>query len=359
MDAGCCITMHPRPAELDAPEIPRSAWRPPQKAAGPCSLCCYALTRISRQMRGLATYPCRGDRHRHTRRGMPRTAGSGRKRGTPNRKTVELRMLMGALVGDIDYQCKLRSDFRKWRLYPSTAIRLWEYTIGKPKEQIEMSANVTMNERLAAERVLRLLDLRQLEALAAGLGRNLRHLVLLLDDWQSRGVAFVTLGEGIDTSTAAGRLVAGVLGSIPEFERADSGAHSCRTFSGQGARNTPRSRDRRRPRGVWTPAPGCPTGLRRLGSASQSRASSAGAACRVGWSRILAIRRLTFFSDRASVATWRPFESIRNCGERIVPRHRFDSSPAHHIPPISFGDFRSPRSSAPTYRARNTRLIPF
>jgi DNA invertase Pin-like site-specific DNA recombinase len=52
------------------------------------------------------------------------------------------------------------------------------------------------------------------------LGRNLRHLVMMLDDWQARGVAFVTLGEGIDTSTAAGRLVAGVLGSIAEFERA-------------------------------------------------------------------------------------------------------------------------------------------
>jgi DNA invertase Pin-like site-specific DNA recombinase len=53
----------------------------------------------------------------------------------------------------------------------------------------------------------------------ARLGRNLRHLVLLLDEWQSRGIAFVTLGEGIDTSTPAGRLVAGVLGSIAEFER--------------------------------------------------------------------------------------------------------------------------------------------
>jgi DNA invertase Pin-like site-specific DNA recombinase len=42
---------------------------------------------------------------------------------------------------------------------------------------------------------------------------------MLLDEWQARGVAFVTLGEGIDTSTAAGRLVAGVLGSIAEFER--------------------------------------------------------------------------------------------------------------------------------------------
>jgi DNA invertase Pin-like site-specific DNA recombinase len=52
------------------------------------------------------------------------------------------------------------------------------------------------------------------------LGRNLRHLVLLLDDWQARGVAFVTLGEDIDTSIPAGRLVAGVLGSIADFERA-------------------------------------------------------------------------------------------------------------------------------------------
>jgi DNA invertase Pin-like site-specific DNA recombinase len=52
------------------------------------------------------------------------------------------------------------------------------------------------------------------------LGRNLRHLVLLLDEWQQRGIGFITLGEGIDTSTAAGRLVAGVLASIAEFERA-------------------------------------------------------------------------------------------------------------------------------------------
>jgi DNA invertase Pin-like site-specific DNA recombinase len=43
---------------------------------------------------------------------------------------------------------------------------------------------------------------------------------MLLDDWHSRGIAFVTLGEGIDMSTPAGRLVAGVLGSIAEFERA-------------------------------------------------------------------------------------------------------------------------------------------
>ena len=38
------------------------------------------------------------------------------------------------------------------------------------------------------------------------LGRNLRHLILLLDDLQATGVAFVSLSEGIDATTPAGRL---------------------------------------------------------------------------------------------------------------------------------------------------------
>ena len=74
------------------------------------------------------------------------------------------------------------------------------------------------------------------------LGRNLRHLVLLLDEWQSRGVAFVTLGEGIDTSTPAGRLVAGVLGSIAGVRAgAHSGAHSRGPCACLGARQAPRA----------------------------------------------------------------------------------------------------------------------
>ena len=52
------------------------------------------------------------------------------------------------------------------------------------------------------------------------LGRNLRHLVLLLDDWQARGVTFATMREGIDTSTPAGRMAAGLFSVIAEFERA-------------------------------------------------------------------------------------------------------------------------------------------
>src|SRR5688572_23417035 len=52
------------------------------------------------------------------------------------------------------------------------------------------------------------------------LGRNLRHLILLLDELHAVGVAFVSLSEGIDATTPAGRLQLHVLGAIAEFERA-------------------------------------------------------------------------------------------------------------------------------------------
>ena len=51
------------------------------------------------------------------------------------------------------------------------------------------------------------------------LGRNLKHLITLLEELQALGVAFVSLAEGIDATTAAGKLQMHILGAIAEFER--------------------------------------------------------------------------------------------------------------------------------------------
>jgi DNA invertase Pin-like site-specific DNA recombinase len=51
------------------------------------------------------------------------------------------------------------------------------------------------------------------------LGRNLKHLITLLEDLQALGVAFVSLAEGIDATTPAGKLQMHILGAIAEFER--------------------------------------------------------------------------------------------------------------------------------------------
>ena len=52
------------------------------------------------------------------------------------------------------------------------------------------------------------------------MGRNLKHLITLLEELQSLGVAFVSLAEGIDATTPAGKLQMHILGAIAEFERA-------------------------------------------------------------------------------------------------------------------------------------------
>jgi putative DNA-invertase from lambdoid prophage Rac len=51
------------------------------------------------------------------------------------------------------------------------------------------------------------------------LGRNLRHLITLLEELQALGIAFVSLNEGIDATTPTGKLQMHILGAIAEFER--------------------------------------------------------------------------------------------------------------------------------------------
>ncbi len=51
-------------------------------------------------------------------------------------------------------------------------------------------------------------------------GRSLAHVVTAVQELHERGVAFVSLKEGLDLSTAAGRLQLHILSALSEFERA-------------------------------------------------------------------------------------------------------------------------------------------
>jgi DNA invertase Pin-like site-specific DNA recombinase len=51
------------------------------------------------------------------------------------------------------------------------------------------------------------------------LGRNMRGIVNTLHDLTERGVTVRSLHDGVDTSTSTGRMVAGILMSIAEYER--------------------------------------------------------------------------------------------------------------------------------------------
>jgi DNA invertase Pin-like site-specific DNA recombinase len=52
------------------------------------------------------------------------------------------------------------------------------------------------------------------------LGRNLQHILETVKTLTERGVTLVSVTDGIDSSTAAGRMMIGVLGSLAEYERA-------------------------------------------------------------------------------------------------------------------------------------------
>jgi DNA invertase Pin-like site-specific DNA recombinase len=51
------------------------------------------------------------------------------------------------------------------------------------------------------------------------LGRSLKHLIEVVEDLESRKVGFISLQEGINTTTSGGRLVFHLFGALAEFER--------------------------------------------------------------------------------------------------------------------------------------------
>jgi len=94
---------------------------------------------------------------------------------------------------------------------------------GTPVEYVDHGVSGSTDRRPALDRLVTDARRRKFDVLVTWkldrLGRSLKHLITLLEDLQALGVAFVSLGEGIDATTPAGRLQMHILGAIAEFER--------------------------------------------------------------------------------------------------------------------------------------------
>lgn len=90
-------------------------------------------------------------------------------------------------------------------------------------EFVDRSVSGAKDKRPALDALIRDAKRRRFDVLVCWrldrLGRNLRHLVTMLEELQSIGVAFVSLGEGIDCTTPAGKLQLHILAALAEFER--------------------------------------------------------------------------------------------------------------------------------------------
>jgi DNA invertase Pin-like site-specific DNA recombinase len=91
-------------------------------------------------------------------------------------------------------------------------------------EYVDRGVSGAQDRRPALDTLLRDARRRRFDVLVCWrldrLGRNLRHLLSVIEELQALGIAFVSLNEGIDATTPAGRLQLQMIGAFAEFERA-------------------------------------------------------------------------------------------------------------------------------------------
>jgi len=129
--------------------------------------------------------------------------------------SLEKRAAIYARVSTVDQTCE--NQLEELRRYVSA--RGW-----KPFDYVDTGVSGAKERRPALNRLVADAKRRNLDVVVCWrldrLGRNLKHLITLLKELQVLGVDFVSLAEGIDATTPAGKLQMHILGAIAEFERA-------------------------------------------------------------------------------------------------------------------------------------------
>lgn len=125
-----------------------------------------------------------------------------------------MRVAVYARVSTIDQEPE--NQLQELRRYVEA--RGWTFA-----EYVDHGVSGAKERRPALDRLMRDARRRKFDAVVVWrldrLGRNLRHLILLLEELSTVGISFVSLSEGIDATTAAGKLQLHLLGAFAEFER--------------------------------------------------------------------------------------------------------------------------------------------
>ena len=128
--------------------------------------------------------------------------------------TTAPRAAIYARVSTVEQNCD--NQFLELRKYVEA--RGWS-----AQEYVDRGVSGSKDKRPALDALLKDAKRRRFDVLVCWrldrLGRNLRHLVTMLEELQHVGVAFVSMGEGIDCTTPAGKLQLHILAALAEFER--------------------------------------------------------------------------------------------------------------------------------------------